>query len=85
MLLLGVAVRFVLEDSQTKVQTELGDFVDIETTVSLLLWIQGYALKGTYLFVAAVLTSQFVCHVVMKIASLHDWIVRPRRQVSYPI
>jgi len=80
-LFLGVAVRFVFKDSQSKEQTKLEDFVDVETTISLLLWIQGYALKGVYIFVAAVFTSQFVCHVVMKIASLHDWIVRPRLQV----
>ena len=75
-------MRFEFEDLQTKEQNKLGDIVDIETTVSLLLWIQGYALKGVYFFSAAVFTSQFVCHGVIQIASFRDWITCTQQNVS---
>ena len=82
-ILLAVAVRFEFEDLQTKEQNKLGDLVDIETTVSLRLWIQGYALKGTYFFSAAVFTSQLLCHITIRKACLHNRIIGTLNNVSY--
>ena len=64
---MAVAIRFSLEDTQSKDQDKLERFVNVETEISLLLWVQGYALRGTYLFVGAIVTSQIVGFVLIYI------------------
>jgi len=66
-LLVAVAIRFELDASDTEQQSQLDGLVEIETTVDLLLWIQGYALDGVYIFVAAISASQIMGFIFIRL------------------
>jgi len=70
-LIMAMAVRFSLDETQTKEQQKLSDFVNISTTVTLLISIQGYALIGTFLSSGAVFASQVIPVSVLPIAIIH--------------
>jgi hypothetical protein len=58
-------------------QNKLSDFVNVSTSIDLLIWIQGYALSGAYIFSGAIFASQCVGHLLMQVAMAYTWLRTP--------